>query len=99
FEKLDYDTQRRIANAMVAREVASQVARHGFELSANADVVDAVIKLGYHDRLGARPMRDATELLVRNALAAELLFGGQPCGRLCSDAHGRLRVHAAAQSA
>ena len=69
---------------MVEKELAGQRARHGLALSSSRDVVDAVIKRGYHDRLGARPMRDATELLVRNALAADLLRGGDGSGRLCA---------------
>src|SRR5688572_22222113 len=32
--------------------------------------------VGYHERLGARPMCDATKLLIRNALAHHLLHGG-----------------------
>jgi ATP-dependent Clp protease ATP-binding subunit ClpA len=83
FEKLDYDTQCRIAQAMVEKELDGQMRRHGFELSANRDVVDVVIQRGYHDRLGARPMRDATEVLVRNALAKKLLAGEEPTGLLC----------------
>ena len=43
---------------------------------------DVVIQRGYHERLGARPMRDATEHLIRNALAQELLHGGSGAGRL-----------------
>ena len=45
-------------------------------------MADVVIQRGYHERLGARPMRDATELLIRNALAHELLRGGSGTGRL-----------------
>jgi hypothetical protein len=38
--------------------------------------------------LGARPMRDAAELLIRNALARELLRGADGCGRLRPQADG-----------
>lgn len=94
FDKLDYDTQCRIADAMVTKEIAGQAVRHGFDLSTSRGVVDAIIKRGYHDRLGARPMRDATELLVRNALAAELLAGRSGRGQLCADAAGlKLRLN------
>ena len=41
----------------------------------------------------------ATGVRFPDALAAELLFGEQPSGRLCADADGRLRVLAAAPSA
>ena len=89
FDRLDYDTQCRIAAAMVRNEISGQVARHGFQLEADTQIVDTVIQQGYHDRLGARPMRDATERLVRNALAADLLAGGSGIGRLLPDPAGR----------
>src|SRR5690606_28098901 len=81
FDKLDYDTQCRIAESMVRDEVAAQLSR-GYRVASDRSVVDAVIKRGYDDRLGARPMRDAAELLVRNALAEDLLAGGSGAGSL-----------------
>jgi len=97
FDRLNYDTQCRIAAAMVRNEVSGQVARHGFQLAADTQIVDTVIQQGYHDRLGARPMRDATERLVRNALAADLLAGGNGMGRLLPDPAGRqLRLRSGA---
>ena len=87
FDKLSYETQCQIAEAMIAKEVAAHGER-GFMLSVDRGVVDVVIKRGYHDRLGARPMRDAAELLVRNALAEDLLAGGRGEGRLCPHPSG-----------
>lgn len=87
FNKLDFEAQRAIATGMVARECAAQAVR-GFALETTEAVTEIVIQRGYHDRLGARPMRDATELLVRNALAADLLRGGTGGGRLAPDAGG-----------
>lgn len=81
FNKLDYDAQCEIATGMVANECAALSGR-GFTLQAERTVPDIVIQQGYHERLGARPMRDATELLVRNALTQELLRGGSGAGRL-----------------
>ena len=81
FNKLDYDAQCEIAGGMIARECAALSAR-GFTVLPDRSVSDVVIQRGYHERLGARPMRDATELLVRNALAQELLRGGSGRGRL-----------------
>lgn len=87
FDKLGYDTQCRIAAAMVRKELESKAAL-GFALSADASVVDVVIKRGYDDRLGARPMRDAAELLVRNAITEDVLAGGSGCGRLTAHPSG-----------
>ncbi len=81
FNKLNYDTQRSIAGTMVERELAHQRAR-GLVVNGDTSVSEVVIKHGYHDRLGARPMRDAAERLVRNALSEDLLNGGRGTGRL-----------------
>ena len=84
FNKLDFETQCTIASGMVEKECAALAAR-GFAITADHTVSQTVIRRGYNERLGARPMRDAAELLIRNALAAELLRGGsgkgvlQPC--------------------
>jgi ATP-dependent Clp protease ATP-binding subunit ClpB len=81
FNKLDYDAQCAIAGGMIEKECGALSAR-GFAISPDRAVSEVVIQRGYHERLGARPMRDATELLVRNALAQELLRGGSGAGRL-----------------
>lgn len=81
FNKLDYDVQCLIAEGMVAKECAALIAR-GFAVELDREALDVVVQRGYHERLGARPMRDATELLVRQALARELLEGREGAGRL-----------------
>jgi ATP-dependent Clp protease ATP-binding subunit ClpA len=92
FNKLDYDAQCEIAGGMIAKECGALVAR-GFAISPEPTISDLVIQRGYHERLGARPMRDATELLIRNALAEELLAGGTGSGRLRPHADGmKLRL-------
>lgn len=87
FNKLDYDAQCAIAAGMIARECAALAGR-GFSILPEASISDLVIQRGYHERLGARPMRDATELLIRNALAHELLQGGLGAGRLRNHPNG-----------
>lgn len=81
FNKLSYEAQCRIAEAMLARELHEQRAR-GYAMTMDANAVEVVIQHGYDDRLGARPMRDAAERLARNALAEDLLNGGRGIGRL-----------------
>jgi ATP-dependent Clp protease ATP-binding subunit ClpB len=85
--KLGYDALGRIAEATLAEELAFHRAS-GHPLTHERDVVDAVIRHGYHERLGARPMRDAAERLVRNALTEDLLGGGRGTGRLQVHASG-----------
>ena len=94
FNKLDFDTQRVIARDMIEAECASQATR-GCAVEHHDSVSEVVIQRGFNDRLGARPMRDATELLVRNAIAADLLAGGTGNGHLRPDAEGlRLELKA-----
>jgi ATP-dependent Clp protease ATP-binding subunit ClpA len=96
FNRLDYDTQCAIAGRMIEKECGSLSAR-GFAISPESTVADVVIQRGYHERLGARPMRDATELLIRNALAHEILQGGVGAGRLRPHPDGRnLKLEASA---
>ncbi len=92
FNKLDFDAQCAIAESMIEKECAALSAR-GFALTPEPAVSGVVIQRGYHERLGARPMRDATELLVRNALAQALLENGDGTGALVpSDDGQRLRL-------
>ena len=73
---------------MIAKECAALSAR-GFAISSEQQVSEIVIQRGYHERLGARPMRDATELLIRNAVARELLGGGDGAGQLVPHSDGQ----------
>lgn len=84
FDKLGYETQRQVARAMVTRELSRHTAT-GRMLKFENEALDVVVKQGYHDRLGARPMRDAVERLLRNALSEDIFNGG--CGA------GTLRAH------
>lgn len=96
FNKLDYDAQCEIAGGMIAKECAALTVR-GFAILPEPSTSDLVIQRGYHERLGARPMRDATELLIRNALAHHLLHGGAGTGRLKPHCDGmRLQLEAPA---
>jgi len=97
--KLGYDTLCRIADAVLDEELAHHRAA-GHALTRERDVVDVVIKQGFNERLGARPMRDAAERLVRNALAEDLLNGGRGTGRLRAHPSGtKLELLPAAMAA
>ncbi len=96
FNKLDYDAQCAIAAGLVTKECAT-MAELGYQVSPEPAVHGIVVSRGYHERLGARPMRDAAELLVRNALAQELLRGGDGSGRLLPHSDGmKLQLNPAA---
>lgn len=81
FNKLGYETQCEIAEALVDNE-CRLLGERGFLVRPTEDVSSVVVRCGYHERLGARPMRDAAETLIRNALAASMLAGGSGSGRL-----------------
>lgn len=81
FNRLDYEAQCAIAEGMIAKE-CSILSERGLDVLPDRSVADVVIQRGYHERLGARPMRDATELLIRNAIAREMLAGGSGSGLL-----------------
>ena len=81
FDKLNYDVQCRVADGMLKRELQAQLAR-GYAMGVGPGVLEVVLKHGYSERLGARPMRDAIERLVRNALSENLLNGGRGVGVL-----------------
>ena len=96
FNKLDYEAQCAIAAGLVEKECRT-LARLGYRVSSEPSVQEIVVSRGYHERLGARPMRDAAELLVRNALARELLRGGDGSGRLLPHSDGmKLQLNPAA---
>ena len=95
FRKLNYDVQCRVAHGLLAKEISRQ-AELGHPLESAPGIVDSVIKRGYDERLGARPMRDAAEFLVREALARDILAGGPGTGRLEADVDGlKLRLRRA----
>ncbi|HVU15496.1 MAG TPA: AAA family ATPase [Candidatus Didemnitutus sp.] len=99
FRKLDYDVQCRVAQSLLAREISEQADR-GHALAPEPGIVETVIKRGYDERLGARPMRDAAEFLVREAISHDILTGGTGTGRLEVDADGlRLRLRRAQPAA
>lgn len=85
--RLDYDAQTRIASQVVEDEMQSHAAR-GHDVAVGRRVADVVINHGYSERLGARPMRDTAERLVRSALATDLLNGGRGAGRLEAHSSG-----------
>lgn len=79
--RLGYDTLCKIAEKLLRDEIEHHRIG-GHLITCDPGVLDVVIKHGYNDRLGARPMRDAVERLVRNALSADLLNEGRGVGLL-----------------
>ena len=84
FHRLSYEHQLEIAEKFLAREVEF-LAANGHKLELDKAVLPFLVRKGFHPKLGARPMRDAVEKLVGDAVA-ECLLGARPaCGVLAVD--------------
>ena len=86
FNRLSYEHQLEIAEKFLAREI-DFLAGLGHKLELDKAVLPFLVRKGFHPKLGARPMRDAVEKLVGDAVT-ECLLAGQPTGgRLTVDSH------------
>ncbi|MGD0060493.1 MAG: AAA family ATPase [Verrucomicrobiia bacterium] len=84
FNRLSYDHQLEIAQLLLKQELAFLKAK-GHEVTPDAAVLPFLVRRGFHSKLGARPMRDAVEKLVCDAIAVDILNGGTGCGKLVVD--------------
>jgi ATP-dependent Clp protease ATP-binding subunit ClpA len=65
----------------------------GCNIRVAESVLAFVVRKGFHPKLGARPMRDAAEKLVGDAVAVALLLNGCADGCLTADpANDRLKI-------
>jgi ATP-dependent Clp protease ATP-binding subunit ClpB len=87
FQRLSYDVQLEIARLMLDAELEFLRAA-GHSLSMDESVLPFLVRHGYHPRLGARPMRDAVEKLIGDAVAARLLESGTASGLLMLNEQG-----------
>ena len=84
FHRLSYEHQLEIAEKFLSREIEFLAARgHRIELDKTA--LPFLVRKGFHPKLGARPMRDAVEKLVGDAVTECLLAGRAACGTLAHD--------------
>jgi ATP-dependent Clp protease ATP-binding subunit ClpA len=84
FTRLSYEHQLEIAEKFLSREIEFLAARgHKFELEKS--VLSFLVRKGFHPKLGARPMRDAVEKLVGDAVAEKLLKGEPAAGLMAVD--------------
>jgi ATP-dependent Clp protease ATP-binding subunit ClpA len=92
FNRLSYEHQLEIAGKFLSREIEF-LATRGHKLELEKAVLPFLVRKGFHPKLGARPMRDAVERLVGDAIAECLLAGRPACGALIVDEpHGCLVV-------
>lgn len=92
FARLDFATQREICEQLIAAEQA-RLLTLGHNLTLSSPAVEFLLREGYHKTLGARPLRGAIERYLQDAVAAALLSGREPSGRLeVSPTRDRLTV-------
>jgi ATP-dependent Clp protease ATP-binding subunit ClpB len=84
FGRLSYEHQLEIAEKFLSREIEFLAAR-GHTLELDKSVLPFLVRKGFHPKLGARPMRDAVEKQIGDALAENLLAGKGSGGRLLVD--------------
>ena len=84
FHRLSYEHQLEIAEKFLAREIQFLKAR-GHALELDKTVLPFLVRKGFHPKLGARPMRDAVEKLVGDAVSECLLDSRPTCGALAVD--------------
>jgi ATP-dependent Clp protease ATP-binding subunit ClpA len=81
FNRLSYDHQLEIASLLLDNEIEFLKTR-GHVLEPDKAVLPFLVQRGFHPKLGARPMRDAIEKLVGDAVATDILAGGNGTGLL-----------------
>jgi ATP-dependent Clp protease ATP-binding subunit ClpA len=84
FHRLSYEFQLEIAEKFLSREIEF-LANRGHKLELDKSVLPFLVRKGFHPKLGARPMRDAVEKLVGDAVSECLLQGRPACGALTFD--------------
>jgi ATP-dependent Clp protease ATP-binding subunit ClpA len=87
FSRLTYDYQLEIAQLLLNNELRF-LREKGCELDTDKTVLPFVVQRGFHPKLGARPMRDAIEKLVGDAVATSLLTEKTGRGTLTADEQG-----------
>jgi ATP-dependent Clp protease ATP-binding subunit ClpA len=84
FNRLSYEHQLEIAAKFLEKEIKF-LSERGCNLQVAESVLPFLVRKGFHPKLGARPMRDATEKLVGDAVADAMLSRGGAEGCLTAD--------------
>ncbi len=91
FNPLTKDDLRRIIDNQL-HDVQARIKERGIDLTLEPSAIDFLIKKGFHEDYGARPLRRAIERFVEDPLAEELLRAeGKECVQI--------RVSAASETA
>ena len=74
FNKLSYDDICKIASLMI-KELQEQTKQKNILFNYTENVVDFIVKNGYNDKFGARPLRRAIQKHIEDLLATEFIKG------------------------
>lgn len=88
FDKLGYQDQVRIARHLLERELDHLRTNLGAKLEYEDSILPFLVGEGFHPRLGARPLRNSIERLVRGVVREELLAGRLAEGTLALRTRG-----------
>jgi ATP-dependent Clp protease ATP-binding subunit ClpB len=72
FSRLNYTVQRAICERMVLTELARLKAL-GHEIEMSPDVMELLVRQGYHRMLGVRPMRATVERYFQDTISSRIL--------------------------
>ena len=76
FNRLPYAIQREICELLIGRE-NERLGRLGHTLVVDSDMIETLVRAGFHRTLGARPLRNVVErFLQEHAMRPLLTFGG-----------------------
>lgn len=82
FKKLEYEVQREIAELILEREV-KRLAKLGYELEYEEEIVEFLVRKGIDVQYGARPMKNCVQSYLQNAIVEAFLAGDdKPSGKL-----------------
>lgn len=92
FKRLTYEIQVKIAELFIEKELTF-LEEQGHKLLADESVLPLVINRGFNAKLGARPLRDAVEKLIGDAVSQQLLQGRSINGILvCHEPEQQLSI-------
>jgi ATP-dependent Clp protease ATP-binding subunit ClpA len=73
FNRLPYAIQRDICELMIGREV-ERLNRLGHDLRVTPEIVEKLVREGFHRTLGARPMRNTVDRYLQQEVSQGLLI-------------------------
>lgn len=74
FEPLGKGAQTEVAQLFL-RELQDRMTEKGYTLAITPDLIEVVVREGYHPQFGARPMRRAVQDVVEEAIARRIIAG------------------------